>query len=236
MILNTSGVIRDSDLKFYFDPAIDGSKFNGNEWYDLSENGHVGVSADGSPEIVDEFGGVLRTDGTNDQLKLTESTTTNLNNITVSFFAKYESLTNGNGTGVQMVIYFGQLPTGSNVSIGRRNSKHIAWGPSGFIYVQTTDSVGPVADRWYCYTYTNDGSTHKLYIDGELRGTNTPTSNPSTTNTNILLSGWRTPTSNMGNWRENFKGDMGPLLLYDRVLTAEEVKQNFDAFRGRYGI
>ena len=235
MILNTSGVVRDSDLKFYFDPAIDGSKWNGTAWYDLSENGFVGEAADGTPEIVDEFGGVLRTDGLTDQLKVMENITTNLNTpITIFLFAKYASLTNGNGKPTQEIVFFGKhTPVGQQTILGRKNSKHYAWG--GRPSWEVADSEDPVVDRWYCYAYTYDGSTHKLYIDGELSGSSTSAAGD-TTETNILLSGWRTPTSAMNNNKENFQGDMGPLLIYNRNLSAGEINQNFDAFRGRYGI
>jgi hypothetical protein len=33
-----------------------------------------------------------------------------------------------------------------------------------------------------------------------------------------------------------FPGDIGAVMLYDRALTAEEVSQNFNAVRGRYGL
>ena len=33
-----------------------------------------------------------------------------------------------------------------------------------------------------------------------------------------------------------FTGDIGPVMLYNRLLTDEEVFQNFQAFRGRFGL
>jgi hypothetical protein len=35
---------------------------------------------------------------------------------------------------------------------------------------------------------------------------------------------------------ESLKGDMASLKIYEKALTTEEVKQNFEAFRGRYGL
>ena len=55
------------------------------------------------------------------------------------------------------------------------------------------------------------------------------------------LSSWTAVTGNFyigsrggsGDW---FKGDQGPLLVYNRELTASEVLQNFNAHRGRFGV
>jgi hypothetical protein len=35
---------------------------------------------------------------------------------------------------------------------------------------------------------------------------------------------------------ESFKGDMSLLKIYEKALTVDEIKQNFNALRGRYGI
>jgi hypothetical protein len=35
---------------------------------------------------------------------------------------------------------------------------------------------------------------------------------------------------------ESLKGDMASLKIYEKALTTEEVKQNFEALRGRFGI
>ena len=55
------------------------------------------------------------------------------------------------------------------------------------------------------------------------------------------LSGWDAVTTNWyigsraagSDW---FKGDQGPLLIYNRQLTASEVLQNYNAQRGRFGV
>lgn len=55
------------------------------------------------------------------------------------------------------------------------------------------------------------------------------------------LSGWDAITTNWyigsreagGDW---FKGDQGPLLVYDRVLTQTEILQNYNATRRRFGV
>ncbi len=92
-------------------------------------------------------------------------------------------------------------------------------------------------------------STISIYSNGILRGTgNRSVSNiiygNGTINTNgdtnlMLCSGLGyVPTIDQGiggTWRP-YKGSMSVFKLYNRVLTATEVKQNFESTRSRYGI
>ena len=234
MILNTSGVIRDSDLKFYFDPAVAGSQFNGSELYDLSGNNHHGSSADGSPSVSSDFGGILVTDGDTDQLKVEHNVCDNLNsNFSVFTFVRYHSLTNSHSYPVLQYVQVGPINGSASISLGERSNKHMAWRYGTSSGVSTNIDIE--TNRWYSVAYTHDGTNHRMYIDGVLAGTSTLSAQNST-DTKLLLSGWRTPTSGMSSYKENFPGDMGPLLVYNRTLSDEEVLQNFNAVRGRYGI
>lgn len=234
MILNTIDIVKDSSLTFYFDPAISSSRFNGSYFYDLSGYGNHGVTADGSPEISDEFGGILVTDGNTDQLKVLTPVVDNLNsNFSIFTFVRYAALTNSHSYPVLQYIQVGPINGTASISLGERSNFHQAWryGTSSAVSTSITINIG----QWYCIAYTHDGTTHKMYVDGVLEGTSTLAAQNST-NTQLLFSGWRTPTSVMGSYKENFPGDMGPLLIYNKTLSAEEVEQNFNVFRGRYGI
>lgn len=47
-------------------------------------------------------------------------------------------------------------------------------------------------------------------------------------------------TMTIGTFRNNaggrFNGSMGPVMLYNRILSTNEIAQNFNAYRGRYGV
>lgn len=234
MILNTSGVIRDSDLKFYFDPSVAGSQFNGSELYDLSGNNHHGSSADGSPSVSSDFGGILVTDGDTDQLKVEHNVCDNLNsNFSVFTFVRYHSLTNSHSYPVLQYVQVGPINGSASISLGERSNKHMAWRYGTSSGVSTNIDIE--TNRWYSVAYTHDGTKHRMYIDGVLAGTSTLSAQNST-DTKLLLSGWRTPTSGMSSFKENFPGDMGPLLVYNRTLSDEEVLQNFRSISPRYGL
>jgi len=234
MILSTSGVPRDDDLVLYFDPSIAGSQYNGSECFDLSDEGHNGEFADGSPTTSTNFGGILVMDGLNDQVKFNHTTVSNTNGSwSISAFVRYSSLTNQNGHATQQYITLGPFTSGGGLAVGKRNGRHTCWGNGGNIMVDSGLTVA--VDVWYNVAYTHSGSLHKIYVNGVLADTNTTTAN-STTDTKVVMSGWRTPTSGMSSYRENFEGDHGPFVVYNRVLNDEEIEQIFNTFRGRYGI
>lgn len=76
----------------------------------------------------------------------------------------------------------------------------------------------------YCGLVMESSTTWKTYLDGELLNTNTITKDLSPY-TNIEVIEQTAPSVYMSNQ-----------LLYNRALTAEEIKQNFNATRGRFGI
>lgn len=85
-----------------------------------------------------------------------------------------------------------------------------------------------VNNTWYhaIGTYSNDGSA-KLYINGVLVN--------STTHTAGVYGNVTAPIS-IGEYAGYFSGTMSVSKIYNRALSADEVKQNFNALRGRYGI
>ena len=110
-----------------------------------------------------------------------------------------------------------------------------------FFCRQTGDSsaVQSVADisrdTWYHLVGVWNGGT-KIYVNGELIDSDSG-SLGDTENSGSLGSfeiGRNTAASgNLGNY---FEGRQAAHKIYDRELTASEVKQNFNALRGRFGI
>ena len=85
-----------------------------------------------------------------------------------------------------------------------------------------------IIGNWYMVTMSFDGTTASLYLNGVQ--TDSATGGPVTLNsTSTLKIGLR----DAGNF---ITGNTSHVSLYDRALTADEVKQNFNAMRGRYGL
>lgn len=108
------------------------------------------------------------------------------------------------------------------------------WGIGGTaytVYSQTTTDY--VANTWQCWTVTyNGGATNglKTYLNGSLADQRTPTNVPIGSNSNNLFIG--ATNSRGGNWG----GYMDVIQMWTRELSSEEVFNNFNIYRGRFGI
>jgi hypothetical protein len=73
-----------------------------------------------------------------------------------------------------------------------------------------------------------DGTNKTIWKNGEIIATQAAAVN-STSNTEQLRVG-------EGNANELFNGNITQVTIYNRALSDNEVRQNFNAIRGRYGI
>ena len=77
-------------------------------------------------------------------------------------------------------------------------------------------------------TYNTTGRVNQLYVDGELK--QTINNVPSTGDVNIVF-----PDLNLvGNYRNSKLGFAACFMIYNRVITASEVKQNYNAMKARF--
>ena len=87
------------------------------------------------------------------------------------------------------------------------------------------------ADEWINVVGTYDGSTIRIYVNGVENGSGTSSTKSVTTIDErmwIGASGDSTGTTN------NFDGDIGPVMIYDKTLTQAEITQNYNASKDRY--
>ena len=83
------------------------------------------------------------------------------------------------------------------------------------------------ANTWYHGAVTFDSvNGHKMYINGVL-------DNTSANVTLSLASGIQIGAFSNGNL---FNGNIGSPMIYNRELSANEIQQNFNALKGRYGL
>lgn len=86
--------------------------------------------------------------------------------------------------------------------------------------------------KWIHLMFTYDGSYQRTYLNGSLAGSRSQTGNV-TSNPNKYFMFSSIP----GATTPYFRGKIGIFRFYkDKVFTASEVKQNFDALRVRYGV
>tara|TARA_B100000963_G_scaffold110771_2_gene96403 strand:+ start:9254 stop:10039 length:786 start_codon:yes stop_codon:yes gene_type:complete len=118
--------------------------------------------------------------------------------------------------------------------------------PSHVAFQTTNTEIN--ADTWYNITVTQDGTAAVCYINGSTVSLENLTGgNPTTVAT--MWYNYITPTelyigknrvanqNNPGAFDGQYwDGQMGPILFYNRALSAEDVLQNYNAQKGRFGL
>lgn len=97
----------------------------------------------------------------------------------------------------------------------------------------TTNTV--TLDKWNVGTIVRNGSSVSFYINGNLLNTNTGISSPTQVPTSMGIGATRSGTG-VGTTGQDLAGRIASVRIYNTVLTDAQVKQNFNAIRGRFGI
>jgi len=83
--------------------------------------------------------------------------------------------------------------------------------------------------NWYMGTMTFDNTTARLYLNGVQTGSTTSGGPVTLNSTQSLTIGRRVQG-------QYYDGNIAQVSIYNRALTASEIKQNFNVLRGRFGI
>ena len=83
--------------------------------------------------------------------------------------------------------------------------------------------------NWYHVVGVVNDTGARIYINGELDSSNSTPQNLGTVSSHIYI-------GHYGTGSYEFDGKIAVVKRYNKPLTAAEVKQNFNALRGRYGI
>lgn len=205
----------------------------GTLWTDRSKQGNNGTLTNGPTFNSNNLGSIVF-DGDNDFVDLGTITTSNslqLNNpagggLTVMYAANYD----GVGDSYQRII---DKSNGVNATNG--------WSIYGNLGYPTLEAdvnggiqtIAPIANltwQFWAVTWQKSSGAWAWYLNGELDNSGTQTYNIPSVQTTARIGTWNHSTG------REFNGKLGFILVYDRVLSASEVKQNFNALRGRYGL
>jgi hypothetical protein len=93
----------------------------------------------------------------------------------------------------------------------------------------TTVTVG----QWHHVVATHTSGSLKVYLDGTQIASDSNTVNRSLSDCAFLIGAKLNASNLLVNY---FNGKISNVKMYNKTLTATEVKQNFNALRGRYGI
>ena len=135
-------------------------------------------------------------------------------------------------------MIFQYAPSGTDRSPGvwrYPNERYIHWrydpGNTGADFGQTSLNTGVggtqfALSTWFYIGVTKNGATATSYVNGVSLGTSTVASPKTAGNAAITLFPYYT----------SGLAELGCVHVYNNVLTASQVAQNFNAIRGRYGI
>ena len=239
MALVHSPSIVTSGLALYLDAGnVKSYVGSGTAWSDLSGYGNNGTLAN-SPTLNSANGGSFTFNGTNQYATVASTTSINpADNFTVECWFNITTLPTGSNfaTLVSHYNYAGMIflvdATRSNkLSIDGRN------GNASVGYFQLDTVMLPQAGNWYCFTATFSGVTITPYVNGTAvafsyaaGGTGGVLNGAGTFAVNIAWLVGQVQGVGYAN------GKISCCKLYNRVLSASEISQNFNALRGRYNI
>jgi len=226
-ILYGANVVRDG-LVLALDAANPKSyPGSGTTWYDLSENGNHGTNSGSTYSSTNN--GYFSFDNTDDVVTIPNSTSLNPTaGLTI------ESWVNFDTNSADFIFEKGNVNTqfslfshGSDIVFRTKHS-----GDTGY-HTQNPSktSVGVVNGQWHHIVGSWNGSTKRIYIDGVLKN--------SASKSGALVT--TTPGAAVGRFGGTstgyyFGGGIAKVAVYSRGITAEEIQQNFNATRGRFGI
>ena len=192
----------------------------GTNWTDLSGNGNHGTLVNGP--TFNSNGGITF-DGTNDIVDVPTLTLTGDFSITQTM-----NLTS---------TYNGPMPIGGGLSSGGSTYKGYIWFANwaNQVRFKVNGETGPnfsySSTNWVnqniFYTVTRNGSTAKLYINGVEEGEGSISTN------NFSI---RTIGASYNYSAYSCDGTIYSTKIYNRALSAEEVLQNYNATKSRFGL
>jgi hypothetical protein len=164
------------------------------------------------------------------------------NDHTTEVWARINDRTGANYDGYEgesvLVVFAGYH---SMFLYGSTYLRYLIWDNTGPTAKWTTDltlgtsATDIIQGQWFQVVMTKSGSTFKTYLNGVLKKTDTITSTAFSGVSNGLAFG-SAYDGNAGAFYYYAKNDVGCLKMYNATLSADEISQNFNATRSRYGI
>jgi hypothetical protein len=200
----------------------------GTTWFDKSGNANNGTLVNGPTFNTGSLGSIVF-DGVNDRVDLSNATSLWASNFTINFYIK------SNVLGNQFIF--------SNGSYGSA-ATNIWFGGGALsnfeVHLRRTDGTGAVGYTfalpinynilgYYTVIYNTADNTLKLYQNSNL----VESKNTSLVNPSWMPNGWR--IGNSEGWT-SLNGNIYNFLVYNRALSSDEVLQNYNATKTRFGL
>lgn len=225
-VSTTESIVTDGLVSYLDGGNLSSYNGSGTTWYDISGNNNNAILYNGVQYTVGN-GGALIFDGTNDYADIPIPQSLSSSTITIEGFIKWNSLNIGMFFG--MTSYDIWTSTGA---LGFNTAENNLIG----IPSTTVSSLGLLGNyKHYAFIMNKNGlvSANKIYINGVLQSMIVVKGSDALSpgfNSNLRLSGWNNTTG------YNASVNFGTLRVYNKELTGEEILQNYNAQKVRYGI
>ena len=205
----------------------------GVNWTDLAGNGINGVLTNG-PYYDSANGGCIvfagSADGGNDGILISNTALLSVDQHTISCWNystnyahlgfMFEKTTNGT-VNTQYSLFY------ANATMIYRT-----YGLSTVNLNTTTITAGVINSQWNNIVATYDGTNKRIYVNGVLA--NTSGTLTGTVVQNTTGAAYIGIYGNFGGYP--FNGKVSQTSVYDRALSFAEIKNNYNAMKGRYGL
>jgi len=194
---------------------------SGTTWRDLSGTVNSGSLTNG-PTFSGDNGGVIVFDGTNDYINIPNNSSFNVtDNISVEMWVRIET-TQSNNLGFLIKYANGYL---FYVINGKFRFDSRNGDGTYYITIGTTNIQDGV---WKYLVGQKSGLSYKVYVNGVLEGSTTANSVGNIASNVDLRLGTDDGTY--------LNGRIGTFKIYNRVLTATEILQNYNVQKTRFGL
>ena len=210
---------------------------SGTTWKDISGRNNNGTLING-PTFSSANGGGIVFDGTNDYVNVGDIS---YNRTTFSIFTwinfpAYH--TNWRSSAVAKWYTGGSNGAGNEWFVGVNGVSgpsplvaSVQYGSGGSAYISVEGTANYVLNRWYYLGFTWNSGTLKLYVDSNEQGSTTIVNTTVQTTTQPLaLASFYNLSSYMSTIKINIT------QMYNRALTADEILQNYNAQKSRFGL
>jgi len=194
----------------------------GNTWRDLSQNANNFSLVNGTSFSNSNQGSFLL-DGNDDVISV--SNPINIPNTESSSSADiwFNTYTT---SATRQILFVGKDGNSYQIEIRSNTLRMGVWG-GGFLL---NSNITPSIFTWYNCAISTNGTTHNIYLNGQLINSNSTA--PQTGNvTRIVIGSY---LLNGGN--EQFNGLISNVKIYNRTLLASEILQNYNALKGRFNL
>jgi len=194
----------------------------GTTWTDRSASGYDGTLTNG-PTFDSDNGGSIVFDGGNDYVDT--GINPSYSAVTISCWFQYSdtyaSIIIGRWDNWSTAGNF-RVPANAIIGVGGIGGAYAEMSPDSSLTLS--------AGQWVNTVFTYNGSIYRSYHQGLAGDTISHSHTFSSRSQNIWI-GRRTSDGIYANY---YSGKISNVSIYNRALTADEVRQNFEATKGRY--